>query len=545
MNGRLQEYLDTYEDKLREIGNNSEETNYKLWQLNEISNSNYEISSKLDELSEISDIARETNTRLDSGFSNISHGFDNLTNDISELSNHISRGFSEVVEQNKIEHFYLNSINDWSGIPDNQKARIHHIQEGFKFLSYATKEKRNSRSYDFALVEFRKAITIEPMCFVSLYRIGYINLRSSANLREAKECFKMAAYLYLAEANVGGTILGRKILPYVSAFRLEATEAYLFASKASYLENNIPEAIELTKLAIDVLPNYFKSYFLLAKYFAASGRTDEAKYELKFAIKNRCRFHIAAVRDPVFVKNESILRMLLDMENEAFINSQKLVNGCRGVIIADSIATRSLMLAEKHLAKHSYVTSVEVENMVTVPRQWKIKNALMGATGELLTLDRETGHAELTLKLSVCDFIKFEYLNCMFAPDAISITKSIKDCEDSLPKMIEKQTSIGAKIDQIAEDLLFPVLGVLTGTGILLFHGWDGVDFTTAAGVVLSFLGIRYLLPQLLGHLDRKSRYIKLGDQIKKTKIKINSLQYDLKILKQRVYEPINRFMPE
>ena len=111
---------------------------------------------------------------LETGFGEVNDNLYGIRDDINGVSRLVGHGFSLVVEQLKITNRYLGQIENLLRIPDSQKQRVNHINEGIKYLQSAFQQSAVSDFYTDALEEFQAFETIEKKDFFALYHIGFI-----------------------------------------------------------------------------------------------------------------------------------------------------------------------------------------------------------------------------------------------------------------------------------------------------------------------------------------------------------------------------------
>lgn len=84
---------------------------------------------------------------LETGFGEVNDNLYGIRDDIDRLSRLVGYGFSIVLEQQKITNKYLGQIEKILRIPDSQKQRVYHINEGMKYLQNAFKQSAASDFY--------------------------------------------------------------------------------------------------------------------------------------------------------------------------------------------------------------------------------------------------------------------------------------------------------------------------------------------------------------------------------------------------------------
>ena len=256
---------------------------------------------------------------LESGFSDLNYGLQDVKQEINGLSNLVGHGFSLLLEGQKMTNQYLGQIQNLLRIPDSQKQRVYHIEEGMKYLQNAFRQSSNSDFYTDALDEFKKSEAIEKKDFFSLYHIGFIYLKSNKHLdpKTAEAYFRNSARYYLAEALVSGTTVSNNLLTTHKGFLLEAAEAYLFAAEACYIQEKFSEAAQLAAEAWQTLPALTKAGFMHSKYLAANNQVNEATKNLEKVIRENRYFSMEVLSDLDLISKPEIVNLLFKLRVEA------------------------------------------------------------------------------------------------------------------------------------------------------------------------------------------------------------------------------------
>lgn len=122
-----------------------------------------------------------------------------LNNNLIAINRTLSAGFSVLSAQLSIVNARLDSILQELKIPETQRERRYHIQEGMKYLAQATKDD-DDLYFEDALDEFNKAIDIENKDFFSHYYAGYIYMFSKEHLNIDKAVDHLRRFIHYAKA---------------------------------------------------------------------------------------------------------------------------------------------------------------------------------------------------------------------------------------------------------------------------------------------------------------------------------------------------------
>lgn len=207
---------------------------------------------------------------------------DEIRSEISHLSSLTSWGFSTLIASNKITHFLIRDLAELLKIPDIQKERYYHIEEGLKYLKTGFLEKNiNSLFFNDAFNSFHKAIKIEPKDYFSHFQLGIIHLYTGLKLDPAKavEHFIVATKYALAEDNVSGSTTSETLIAPLyyknkslrySSYKIMAAESSFYAGRALYLEKKYSDAVTFAKKARDIVPEFHLARYEEAKYLILS-----------------------------------------------------------------------------------------------------------------------------------------------------------------------------------------------------------------------------------------------------------------------------------
>lgn len=324
-------------------------------------------SSTLAQVSAINQANKAVCSSIESGFSQLDFQVENLTN-------LIGHGFAVLIEGQKITNKYLGQIEKLLHIPDSQKQRAFHIEEGIKFLKYAFSQPPESEYYTYALDEFKKAEAIDPKDFFSLYHIGFIYLKSikHINVQLAEEYFKKSASFYLAEAYVSGTNVSKTLLEQQD-YLLEAAEAYLYASEACYIQQKYAEAIELASKAWETYPALTKAGFMKAKYLAANNQVKEAVEVLEEAIHANRFLSIEVIPDLDLVTKPEVVNLLERLKDEAIQDAKASYVECCEEMMENSVLKPDVDKIGRLISHNNFLDAKRAKDMVTAE-----KTAILG-----------------------------------------------------------------------------------------------------------------------------------------------------------------------
>ena len=354
-------------------------------------------------------------------------GFDLLSNDLQDISYSIGAIRSELnamasmldwrlsllIEQQRITNLLLGNIAILLRIPDIQKERQYHIEQGLKFLKNAIFD---SDFYEDSLSNLIKAEQIEPTDFFALHRIGLIYMYSPKHLGliKAEEYFKKAAKYAIAESNAGAIVtnnfladdVNRDFLeqtPTSDAIKLQAAESYLFAGRSCYIQGKLIEAADLASKGFNLVPQLVEAGFMQAKALSANNNETEAAIVLEKVINTDRFYSLKTLSDLDLCPKPSIQTLLKKLQKEATEEATKILMDCRHHMISGSNATDYIEKIERLANKNTYLTSKKAIDLLNKIRVWTFcepfKNPMQnGFLNEII---------EAVKKLSTLQYYKF------------------------------------------------------------------------------------------------------------------------------------------
>ena len=285
------------------------------------------------------------------------HQLQNINQALRAMGSMIGQGFSLLSERLNATNMLLKNVLDELRIPETQRERRFHIEEGAKYLAMALKE-NDKFYYEDAIAEFETAIQIERKDFYSWFSLGFIYLRSvhHINIAKAVEAFERFVHYARAEA----------VQRNNQALKLKIDEAYLLMAEAKYLLQNPYEAIQLTEKCES---NKEKALFMKVKYLSFmgdDGSQQRAADILCDLLHQNPFLSLQVLEDIDIIKNKWVESMLNRLRLEA---------------IHEAIEQYELLLQELKKAESPYEGLQEIVDMINkhtyldaVEAIYKIKN---------------------------------------------------------------------------------------------------------------------------------------------------------------------------
>ena len=219
----------------------------------------------------------------------------NMVVALSAINANISQATNFLRYQLQQVSTILQTILDELKIPESQRERRYHIEEGIKYFNMGMKT-GDCLYFEDALDEFNTAVSTEKKDFFSWYYIGMIHLYSHNHIDIEKAISAFDRYFHYAAA-----------LPV----RHELfDEALLMKAECFYLNNNINEAF----LTIEyILSNSIRATLRGVKYLSATGITDKqimAVSIFKGLVEKNPYVFMQVLEDCDIVNNEYIISFI-------------------------------------------------------------------------------------------------------------------------------------------------------------------------------------------------------------------------------------------
>jgi tetratricopeptide (TPR) repeat protein len=193
-------------------------------------------------------------------------GFSALNNNLFALRNMVGQCFSTLYTQLRLSNHLLNDVLTELKIPETQRERRYHVEEGAKYLSNAL-VKGGKLYFEDAFDEFSQAIAIERKDFFSWFNLGIIYLRSKEHIDISKAIDAFERFGHYAQAEV----MHKKN----QNLEYQIDEAYLYLAEAHYLQKKLADAISETERCTILKA---KADFMKVKYLSATNdKTNKQK----------------------------------------------------------------------------------------------------------------------------------------------------------------------------------------------------------------------------------------------------------------------------
>ncbi|MBU2444609.1 MAG: hypothetical protein KJ666_03415 [Bacteroidetes bacterium] len=318
---------------------------------------------------------------LSDNLQDISYSIDGLRSEVNNMASMLDWRLSLLIERQRITNLLLGNIAVLLRIPDIQKERQYHIEQGIKFLKNAIFD---SDFYEDSLNNLLKAERIEQTDFFALHRIGLIYMYSLKHLElnKAEEYFKKAAKYAVAETNAGATVttnyltgdLNRNLSeqkPTVDSIKLQAAESYMFAGRSCYIQGKLNEAADYASKGFSLVPQMVEAGFTQAKALAANNNDTQAAIVLEKVINTDRFYSLKTLSDLDLCPKPSIQSLLKKLQKESTEKALNILQHCNQQKISGSNATNYLDKIERLINRNTFLTSKKAIDLFEKVRDWK------------------------------------------------------------------------------------------------------------------------------------------------------------------------------
>lgn len=301
--------------------------------------------------------------KIDSGIdtanvylSNIDAGVESVNNNLRVLGNLVGQGLSILNNQLSKSNLLLKDILRELKIPETQRERRYHIEEGTKYLTLAFQTGDNAYFND-AFDEFNKALTFERKDWYSWFNIGLIHLRSVSHVdtEMAIAAFKETMHYGMAEAIYSKN----KNLEY------KLDEAHLYMAEAYYLKQDFKNAVSETDVC---LYRKDKANFMKVKYLSAikdSINKKEAAKILSALIDKNPYVSLEVLKDNDIIENEYVISLLEEYQKNALQKARIMLRECdQKNMIPESIVKYKVEEINQLIQKGTYLDVVEAISLL-------------------------------------------------------------------------------------------------------------------------------------------------------------------------------------
>lgn len=251
--------------------------------------------------------------QLNQGVDAVATGVSALNNNLlysaKLLSNQIAQAASMIKIQLQYVENALYQILDELRIPESQRERRYHIEEGIKYFNKGL-QSGDCLYFEDALDEFSTAVSIERKDYFSWYYLGMIYLYSKDNIDLEKAISSFDRYIHYASA------LSQRHYLY--------DEVLLMKAECHYLEGNPEQAY---KDIADILTNSIKATLRGVKYLSCTGKTEDkiqATEIFKQLVEQNPYVIMQVLEDYDIIANDCLMQYISGYRDRLIIELNKI-----------------------------------------------------------------------------------------------------------------------------------------------------------------------------------------------------------------------------
>lgn len=240
---------------------------------------------------------------------NINSLHQTISSGLLALNSNISQSASVIKYQLQQEELLLKEILKEIKIPESQRERRYHIEEGIKFYNKGM-QSGDKLYFEDALEEFSSAIAIDKKDYFSWYYKGMIYLYSDVHLNLNNAIAAFNHYIHYADA----------LQHRHSLF----DDALMMKAECKYLMNDVDGAFEEVR---PIINNNYKAALRGMKYLSASKneKNQEQSVEiLKGLIQKNPYIIMQILEDFDLISNKYIIKYLEQLKKTIILNIGKL-----------------------------------------------------------------------------------------------------------------------------------------------------------------------------------------------------------------------------
>lgn len=307
-------------------------------------------------LQQAQQVANQQLQTINKSMNETTHRLSVINRSIGVLSGMIGQWFSVLYHRLNASHAVLLNVLEELRIPESQRERRYHIEEGVKFLAMALAE-NDKYYYEDAISEFEHVIKLEHKDIYSWYNLGFIYLRSVDHIDIKKAVAALGRFVHYARAEA--------VQRDNQSLKLKIDDAYLMLAEAHYLLNEPKDAINWTDKCSY---NIEKARFMKVKYLSfiasAEAKKDAADILCDLLMHNPF-LSLQVLEDADMIRNEYISDMLKKLAADVRREAKSRLKECRDQLksIPDTALVNTfknkINQAEKLIERNTLLESYE------------------------------------------------------------------------------------------------------------------------------------------------------------------------------------------
>lgn len=376
------------------------------------------------------------------GFESISNDLSKVYSKLSDISGILDWGFAQTIEQLKTANVLLGNIAELLRIPDIQKERQYHVEQGLKFYQNA---RSDTDFYRDSLENFIQAQEIEATDYFVLQRLGLIHMFSIEHLSIEKslQYFLKSAKYSAGEMHEHSSrstnVLELKTnskfsdnLKTILDVKRTTAQSWLYAARCYYIQEEYQLAADYAKKAVEISYNIQEGGFDLAKYYSRLGRMSECIEILEIIVKENKFILQKVVLDFDLASKKEVEVFIRNITSEAKNELNELssrINPKPAVTKTNKDLLNIISTVEDYVSADNYINSRLGIELLTNSQSLKL---------EFLNQESDEG------------FIYNPNVESKFT-SPIQAVEYINFTKDKIPKFFEFHNLVDAKSDLVKE----------------------------------------------------------------------------------------------
>jgi tetratricopeptide (TPR) repeat protein len=250
-----------------------------------------------------------------------------VNRNLEQISATLSWGFSALIEQLTLTNLKLDQIIHLLNIPDSQKQRKYHLEQGFDFLK---KSKLNSLFFNKAKQHFEDAVKIEDADYLSLQQLGIIHLYSKDLLNLELSIKYLEQSILYSNSDIGFSRNQQNSSSFHFTYnpaKITAT-SLMHLARNYFIEEDYKKAFETAKKAIDTY-EMVGIYFDLSKYACALKDKKNTLIFLNKAISMDRYISVKALNEKLLIKEYYVRNFLKEL---GFSTTKKAISDLNEIV---------------------------------------------------------------------------------------------------------------------------------------------------------------------------------------------------------------------
>jgi tetratricopeptide (TPR) repeat protein len=302
------------------------------------------------------------------GFNSIISAIENSTEEITEelgevnrnlekINSTLSWGFSALIEQMTLTNQKLDQIIHLLNIPDSQKQRKYHIEQGFDFIK---KSKINKVFFNKAKQHFEDVIKIEDADYLSLQQLGIIHLYSNELLDlELSEKYFEQSILY-SNSDIGFARNQQNSSSFHFTFNPTKITAnsLMHLARNYYIREDYQKAFNTALKGLEIY-KMVGIYFDLSKYSASLNNEEDSLHYLNKAISMDRYIAVKVLTEEKLIKENYVQSFLKNLEIKTTSKALTELNEIEHTAHQNSVFKQEISNIKNLTSNKTYLKSLE------------------------------------------------------------------------------------------------------------------------------------------------------------------------------------------